>query len=195
MQPNLILKKCKYSLMKTGKFYREFVTHSGLSVTLRSPRWEDVDDLLELRIQLIEEEAMIGADTAINRDQMIDRHAQLIREVETGKMVAVIAEVDGKAVGQSNASKRGGRLRHNAGLGVFLKREYRNQGVGSELMRELETQSKKHDIKILYLEVYSISPAVELYKRLGYTEYGRLLRAIQYRGEYLDCTLMYKNVK
>ena len=94
--------------MKTGKFYREFVTHSGLSVTLRSPRWEDVDDLLELRIQLIEEEAMIGADTAINRDQMIDRHAQLIRGVETGKMVAVIAEVDGKAVGQSNASKRGG---------------------------------------------------------------------------------------
>ena len=195
MQPNLILKKCKYSLMKTGKFYREFVTHSGLSVTLRSPRWEDVDDLLELRIQLIEEEAMIGADTAINRDQMIDRHAQLIRGVETGKMVAVIAEVDGKAVGQSNASKRGGRLRHNAGLGVFLKREYRNQGVGSELMRELETQSKKHDVKILYLEVYSISPAVELYKRLGYTEYGRLPQAIQYRSEYLDCTLMYKNVK
>ena len=154
-----------------------------------------MEDLHELYKQLIEEEAMIGADTAVNRDQMIDRHVQLIKDVETGKMAVVIAEVDGKAVGQSNARKRGGRLKHNAGLGVFLNREYRNQGVGTELMKELETQTKKLGITILYLEVYAISPAVELYKRMCYTEYGRLPQAIRYRGEYIDCTLMYKNVK
>ena len=129
--------------MKEGIFYRKFVKDSGLSVTLRLPRWDDLEDLQELYKQLIEEEAIIGADTAVNRHQMIDRHAQLIKDVETGKMAVVIAEVDGKAVGQSNARKRGGRLKHNAGLGVFLKREYRNQGVGTELMKDALTRARR----------------------------------------------------
>jgi RimJ/RimL family protein N-acetyltransferase len=166
----------------------------GLKVVLRPPKWGDVDDLLELHNELIDEEAMIGGDSKRTRDQQVDSHAEMMRAVESGRAVVVIAEADGKAVGQSNAGKRGGRLRHTAGLGVFVKKPYRNQGIGSEMMMELENQARSIDVEILYLEVYGISPAMRLYERLGYREYGRLPGGIKYRGEHVDCVSMYKRI-
>jgi L-amino acid N-acyltransferase YncA len=173
---------------------RTFTSRAGTEVVLRGPRWSDLDDLLELHNELIEEEAMIGDDKAVTRDQQVDRHAETMKDVENGRAVVVIAEANGKAMGMANARNRGGRLRHTAGLGVFVRRAYRGQGIGSEMMRELETQARKNGVEVLYLEVYSISPAVELYKRLGYTEYGRLLGGIKYRGGYVDTVSMYKRI-
>jgi GNAT superfamily N-acetyltransferase len=107
--------------------------------------------LLELHNGLIEEEAMIGGDSKRTRDQQVDSHAEMMKSVEGGRAVVVIAEADRKAVGQSNTRKRGGRLGHTAGLGVFVQKRYRNQGIGSERMRELETQARAIGVEILYL--------------------------------------------
>jgi RimJ/RimL family protein N-acetyltransferase len=175
-------------------FFNEVTSKKGLRVILRPPKWSDIDDLYELYNELVDEEAMIGGDSKRPRDQQVDSHAEMMKSVEGGRAVVVIAEVEGKAVGQSNASKRGGRLRHTAGLGVFVKKQYRNQGIGSELMKELENQAKKIGVEILYLEVYGISPATGLYERLGYREYGRLPCGIKYRGEYVDRVSMYKRI-
>jgi len=172
--------------------FRTFTSGAGTDVVLRRLKWSDLDDLLELHNELIEEEAMIGGDKALTRDQQVDRQADMMKDVEKGRSVVVVAEADGKAVGMTNARSRGGRLRHTAGLGIFVRKGYRGQGIGSEMMREMETQAWKTGIEVLYLEVYSISPAVELYKRLGYTEYGRLPGGIKFRGGYVDTVSMYK---
>jgi len=62
------------------------------------------------------------------------------------------------------------------------------------MMMELENQARKIGVEILYLEVYGVSPAVRLYERLGYREYGRLPGGIKYRGEYVDRVSMYKRI-
>jgi len=174
--------------------FRTFTSRAGTEVVLRGLKWSDLDDLLELHNELIEEEAMIGGDKALTRDQQVDRHADMMKDVEKGRSVVVIAEANGKAVGMANARNRGGRLSHTAGLGVFVRRTHRNQGIGSEMMKELEAQTKNMGVELLYLEVYSISPSVELYNRLGYTEYGKLPGGIKYRGEYVDMISMYKRI-
>jgi len=180
--------------LRARTFFTEFTSKKGLKVVFRPPMWGDIDDLFELHNELIEEEAMIGGDSKRIRDQQVDSHAEMMKAVECGRAVVVIAEADGKAVGQSNARKRSGRLRHTAGLGVFVKKQFRNQGIGSEMMRELENQVRKLGVEILYLEVYGISPATSFYERLDYREYGRLPRGIKYRGEYVDCVSMYKRI-
>jgi L-amino acid N-acyltransferase YncA len=181
--------------MDSGEdMFRTFTSRDGTDVVLRGLKWSDLDDLLELHNELIEEEAMIGGDKTLTRDQQVDRHADMMKDVEKGRSVVVIAEANGKVVGMTNAKNRGGRLRHTAGLGVFVRREHRDQGIGSEMMRELETQARRIGVEVLYLEVYSISPAIELYKRLGYTEYGRLPGGIKYRGGYVDIVSMYKRI-
>ena len=180
--------------MRARTFFTEFTSKKGLKVVLRPPMWGDIDDLFELHNELIEEEAMIGGDSKRTRDQQVDSHAEMMKAVESSRVVVVIAEADGKAVGQSNARKRSGRLRHTAGLGVFVKKQYRNQGIGSELMKEMENQAEKIGVEILYLEVYDVSPAVRLYERLGYREHGRLPDGIKYRDEYVDRVSMYKRI-
>jgi phosphinothricin acetyltransferase len=174
--------------------FRTFTLRGGTDVVLRALRWSDLDDLLELHNELIDEEAMIGGDKKMTRDEQVDRHAEMMKDVEGGRSVVIVAEIDGKAVGQTNARKRGGRLRHTAGLGVFVRRAHRGRGVGSELLRELEVQARKIGVEVLCLEVYSVSPAVELYRRLGYAEYGRLPGGIMYRGGYVDAVSMYKRI-
>jgi L-amino acid N-acyltransferase YncA len=174
--------------------FRTFTSRAGTDVILRRLKWSDLDDLLGLNNELIEEEAMIGGDKPVTRDQQVDHHANMMKDVEKGRSVVVIAEANGKAVGMANARNRRGRLRHTAGLGVFVRREHRNRGIGSEMTREIETQARKAGVEVLYLEVYSISPAIELYKRLGYTEYGRLPGGIKYRGGYVDTVSMYKRI-
>lgn len=174
--------------------FRAFTSKSGTEVVLRQVQWSDLDDILALVNELIEEEVMIGEDKPTTRDQQVDRHSERMKDIESGRSVVIIAEADGKAVGMANARKRGGRLRHTAGLGVFVRRTYRNQGIGSEMIMELESQAKNMGVEILYLEVYSISPSVELYRRLGYVEYGKLPGGIKYRGEYVDMISMYKRI-
>ncbi len=174
--------------------FRTFTSRDGTDVVLRRLKWSDLDDLLELHNELIEEEAMIGGDKTLTRDQQVDRHADMMKDAERGRSVVVIAEANGKVVGMTNAKNRGGRLHHTAGLGIFVRKAYRDRGIGSEMMRELETQARGIGVKVLYLEVYSTSPAVELYKRLGYTEYGRLPGGIKYRGGYVDTVSMYKRM-
>jgi len=174
--------------------FRTFTSKNGVKIILRPLKWSDLDDILELINELIEEEAMIGDDKPTTRDLQVDHHAERMKDIESGRSVVIITEADGKAVGMANARKRGGRLRHMAGLGVFVRRTYRSQGIGSEMMMELETQAKNMGVEVLYLEVYSISPAVDLYRRLGYTEYGKLPGGIKYRGEYVDMISMYKRI-
>jgi hypothetical protein len=41
--------------MKTGQVLQEFSVKGGRKVILRTPQWEDLDDLLELVNSLVEE--------------------------------------------------------------------------------------------------------------------------------------------
>lgn len=45
--------------MKSGRVIRTFVAHDGRKVVLRTPRWEDLDDLAEMINSLVEEKADI----------------------------------------------------------------------------------------------------------------------------------------
>ena len=56
---------------------------------------------------------------------------------------------------------------------IVVGDKYRGKGVGTKLMKHLMHKAK-HDFGVynLHLEVYDGNPAISLYKRLGFTEYG-----------------------
>lgn len=47
-------------VMKTGRVIRSFSAKDGRKVVLRTPEWEDLDDLLELIHSLVNEKADIA---------------------------------------------------------------------------------------------------------------------------------------
>lgn len=65
------------------------------------------------------------------------------------------------------------KLKHQCLFVIIVAKEYRRQGIGTILMKELEKRAiKRYKIELLHLEVYENNPAIALYKRLGFKVYG-----------------------
>lgn len=65
------------------------------------------------------------------------------------------------------------KFAHQCLLSIIVDEEYRNKGIGTALMEVLiENAKEKFHIEILHLEVYGGNPAISLYKRFGFKEFG-----------------------
>jgi len=72
------------------------------------------------------------------------------------------------------------KLAHQCELGIIVAPEYRGQMIGSELMNNLIHLAKtKFRIELLHLQVYEDNPAIRLYERFGFTEFGRQTKWIK----------------
>lgn len=66
------------------------------------------------------------------------------------------------------------KLAHQCEFGIIIAPEYRGKGIGTTLMRNLMHLAKtRFHIELLHLQVYAENPAIRLYERLGFTEFGR----------------------
>lgn len=66
------------------------------------------------------------------------------------------------------------KLAHQCEFGIIVGGGYRGQGIGTELLRNLMHLAKEQfRIELLHLQVYQDNPAIHLYERMGFTEFGR----------------------
>jgi len=181
--------------MRSGKLLRTFKAKDGAEVKLRTPRWEDLDDLLEFINGLVEEEAMIAFNQKHTRESETDWLARHLSNLEKDKHIAVVAEADGKVVGSCEVTPRFGRMTHVGSLGISVKDGYRERGIGQELMKEVERQSPRLGLETIYLEVFSINDrAIHVYRKMGYAETGRIPACVKYKGGYVDSVIMTKHL-
>ena len=141
--------------MKAGTEVRKFKARDGKEVTLRAPRWGDLDDMLEFINSLVDEGAEIMVETKQTREQEVDWLARLLTRLEKDEIAVIAAEADGRYIGQVVVTPQSMRSKHVGVLGIALKEGYRDIGIGTELMEEAETQSKRLGLEILNLEVYA----------------------------------------
>jgi len=181
--------------MKAGTILREFEAKDGRRVVLRTPTWEDLDDMLDFINSLVEEEAMILMEVKQTREQEVDWLARGLSNMEKGRHVRVVAEVDGRMVGQCEVALGSGRKSHVGTLGISVKRGYRDVGIGQELMGEAEKHAAKFGAEKIKLEVFAINDrAIHVYENRGYRAVGRVPGEIKYKGEYVDALYMVKDV-
>ncbi len=181
--------------MRAGTIHRRFEARDGREVILRAPKWDDLDHMLEFINSLIEERADITMNTKTTREKEVEWLARLLTKVENDKAAVVVAEVDGRFVGQTEVEPKGGRMRHVGVLGIAIMDRYRDMGIGTELMREVEPLAKKLEIEIMTLEVFASNErARHVYEKAGYREMGRLPRGAKREDEYTDTISMYKEI-
>ena len=66
------------------------------------------------------------------------------------------------------------KLAHQCEFGIIVGEKFRNQGVGTQLLKHLSHLARERfSIELLHLQVYAENPARRLYERLGFTEFGR----------------------
>jgi RimJ/RimL family protein N-acetyltransferase len=83
---------------------------------------------------------------------------------------------------------------HTGELGVSVHPEYQGRGIGRQLIAALMQWAQNNTtIEKVFLNVFATNQkAIGLYKKLGFMEEGRFVRAIkQPDGEYIDVLQLY----
>lgn len=174
----------------------EFKTKKGRVVGIIAPTMELLPQLIEFYKRLTEEDAMINRYENLKLDEEKRKLESKIQEIEAGNAVAIWAILDKKIVGTCNISRLGGRSRHVGKLGVMIDRDFRREGIGQFLMEHTLNNVGKIDIKIAILDSFvNNEPALSLYRKVGFREYGRLPKALLWRGKYYDAINMYKEIQ
>lgn len=83
------------------------------------------------------------------------------------------------------------RVAHQCSLSLLVASGHRGIGVGGALLAGLISIAKEaFHMEQLTLEVYEGNPAIALYRRFGFVEYGFQSRAVNVDGRYLGKHLM-----
>jgi RimJ/RimL family protein N-acetyltransferase len=175
-------------------FRKEFTAKDGTQVVLREPVSTDAKPMMRYINSVIRERRSgIAMDRPVT---LIQEEAWLkarLEEIRKRSEVMLVAEVDGRIVGNCHVSRRPWKERHRAAIGVALVKSTRGKGIGRALMEEAIDLSKR---RMQGLESFDLSvldyneTAQALYKSLGFVEVGRIPDAMKEGGEYLDETLM-----
>jgi RimJ/RimL family protein N-acetyltransferase len=179
--------------MKSGKLVRRFYAGDKREVILRTPKWEDLDDFLELINSLVAERADILRAESVSREEEIDFLARVLNRLEKDEMFYLVAEVGGKAVAVSEIGRRSGYEAHVGVIGIAIKSGFRDLGIGTEMMKTLIRQARKWGLKVLTLTVFaSNSRAIHVYEKIGFVQTGRVPKKIFKDDKYTDEIVMTK---
>jgi RimJ/RimL family protein N-acetyltransferase len=180
--------------MKAGKVVKTFSTRDGRQMVLRFPRWEDLDDLLDLINSLVDERANIVRDKRVARDEEIDWLSRALASMEKDEIFYLVAEADGNVIANSEICRRAGAYEQHVGvIGIAIRGGFRDLGIGTEMMNALTTQGRTMGMSVLELSVFANNErAIRVYKKVGFAETGRVPRKFFKEGKYMDEIIMTK---
>ena len=72
------------NFMKTGEILKSFTAKNGRNVILRTPKWEDLDDLMEFINSLVEEGVHIDRNQKVTSEQEADWLGRKLADLEKG---------------------------------------------------------------------------------------------------------------
>ena len=105
----------------------------------------------------------------------------------------LVSEIDGRVVGSAGLHQIASpRMRHAAGIGVTVHRDYRNRGVGTALLAALvDLADNWLNIRRLGLTVFTDNAAaIHLYQKFGFVIEGTHRAHVFRDGDYEDTYFM-----
>jgi RimJ/RimL family protein N-acetyltransferase len=179
--------------MKTGKTIRSFIAKDSREVVLRTPKWEDLDDFLALINSLVDEKAEIARTEKVSREEEIDWLSKVLSRLEKDETFYLVAEVGGKVVAVSEIGRRSGYEKHVGVIGIAIRNEFRDLGIGTEMMKTLVIQAQEMDLNVLTLTAFASNKrAIRVYEKAGFLQTGRVPKKHFKEGKYIDEIIMTK---
>ena len=85
------------------------------------------------------------------------------------------------------------RIRHRAKFGISVRKDYWNQGIGTEMLKRIFEQAKEMKIRIIELEVISDNlRGINLYHKMGFVDIGIYKAYFNVNGTFKDAIVMQK---
>jgi RimJ/RimL family protein N-acetyltransferase len=172
---------------------------NGRNLIIRYPKFTDAPAMMTYINKISVEYTYInmqGEQKTLDEEQeMLNDFLKAIKE---NKAVMLLAFVEENLIGISELKAQRGASSHEGTIGISIASDYRGEGIGKLLLQKVidEVMINMPQIRIMTLGVFADnSVGIELYKKLGFVEYGRLPEGFLRKGEYTDHVYMYKKVR
>lgn len=123
-----------------------------------------------------------------------DQRAFIRRSIRSERDFHILAFLDGKLIGDAGVHTvfTGQKCRHRAEIGISIRKEYWDLGLGTAMLQAVIEQTKANGFEQIELGVYEDNAAaVHLYEKFGFKKIGATPRAFKLKdGTYRDEILM-----
>lgn len=155
----------RYSELSDGRYLKEWLTDPSVA------RWFPMDDTVEI-------------DDAVHRWIGFSRYKCSLTAVKNGVPCGLCTLY----------LQPYRKLAHQTEFGIIVAPDCRGKGIGTELLKNIMHMAKtQFHIELIHLQVYSENPAIHLYTRMGFKEFGKQAHWIKERdGTFTGRTFMEK---
>lgn len=146
--------------------YRQMaMLKDGTRVLLRPMVPDDVEGLLEM-YQAADPRDLVALRSDVTDRAVIQRWAETL---DYGRVLPLLATVNKAVVGNATLHRRDGPYRHIGEIRIFLTREFRGRGLGTEVLKVLIDLARKEGLHQLRAEVFASHPKViRAFETLGF---------------------------
>lgn len=187
-----------YTFEMDGRTIISGKTKNGKQYIIRYPKNEDAPMMLEYINVLSREQTFIpfqGEQLTLKEEQKF--LSDMLNKIEKLTAVMLFLVVDDKVVGITQIDMKDRTEKHTGVLGISVAKEMRGQGMG-KLMINLILQEAKRcipNIEIVTLEVFAPNNiGLDMYRKAGFSEFGRLPKGIVYKNKREDLVYMYQEL-
>jgi len=180
--------------MKPGQMIKTFTSAKGTVVTFRYIKRDDLDGALQYINTLIAEDTFIGLyGKPLTRSEEKKFLEESLKDLKTGEKSHIIVEVNGHIVGEAELRRqRLPRNKHVGSVAISLLSPYRQEGIGTELMKTLVKEAKRLGMRLIELTCFENNPrALHVYEKIGFRSIGVIPGAIIYKGKYVGEVVLY----
>lgn len=165
-----------------------------MTYLIRQAQPDDAEKMLDyLRVIADEPNNGISLSSSDELKQTVERQIEINTDaLNSDDRIIFIAEADSQVIGLLNCGNKEGGYVHTFSLGVTVCKEWRDQGVGTAMMKHLiqwcEANTKCHRLE---LQVFSYnSRAIYVYQKLGFVHEGVRKESFYKKGQFLDLVYM-----
>lgn len=178
--------------LQCGKVIKSFKSKKGNTVVIRYPKWEDLDTVTEFVNDLIEEDTFLMLPEKQTRKSEASWMAKIFDDIENNKKIHIVAEVNGQYAGNCEIRVHERRQAHVGDVGISIAAQYREEGIGYELLASLIEEGKKAGLKLLIIHCFQNNErALHLYEKLGFTRSGLVPGVYAYKGSHVGEVTLY----
>lgn len=173
-------------------------TNKGKDILIRYPEIGDLEKLLNYINEISDERTFITYQGEHETKESEGKWLKgRLKEIDNKKTVHLLAFSNKKLAGATEIHLMDKTEKHIGVLGITVTKTFRGEGIGKILMDLIIKEAIKElsGLKMITLQVYSTNEnAKNLYKKMGFVDYGILPEGITRNGKFEDAIFMYKKI-
>lgn len=175
-----------------------FTSKSGDRVVTRCLNLTDTQIMLDFINEIGMEDIYVNVnpDDLYTYDQEKKYIQDTINKIKKNLTIQYLAFINSQLIGTAGVSRLDKRRKHIGIFGITIAKKYRSDGIGVQLSEYTISQAKEllGVSKIILTSFQKNQPALNLYQKLGFVQYGSLEKSLLYKDKYETEILLYKDL-